>query len=69
MLLFFIIDDTEPGICSFYENVNCWNGTANVTTNNVIFNDRTVAGQGKGAITDQSFYSASCAFKKIFILL
>ena len=45
LLLLFVVDDSEPKICLEYVNDNCWNGTANVTLDNVYFTDKTVEGQ------------------------
>lgn len=40
-------DDDAPRICRNYRNENCWNGTANVTVNNVNFDIQTIAGQSQ----------------------
>ncbi len=45
MILLFVVDDSAPNTCLQYENDNCWNGTANVTMDNVYFTDKSVEGQ------------------------
>ena len=39
--------DYVPNICKDLVNTNCWNGSANVSVNNVMFNNQTIAGQSK----------------------
>ena len=43
-------DNDDPTRCQDNDNQYCWNGTANVTMNNVDFTNQTVAGQGMNPV-------------------